>query len=75
MKAHTMMAAPSECGMSEGKWHLKSGTCSAKLNVPAAQDRSRAGTRLLMGQWDVHGNWYEDQTESNIELHIEYIHM
>jgi hypothetical protein len=21
----------------------------------------------LVGQWDGHGNWYEDKTESNIE--------
>jgi hypothetical protein len=43
------------------------GTNSSKWNVPTAQDDNKTGTRLLMGQWDGHVNWYENQTESNIE--------
>jgi hypothetical protein len=51
----------------EGQQHLKSGTCRAKWNETVAQDGNRTGTRLCMGQWNVHKSWYEDQTESNIE--------
>jgi hypothetical protein len=48
--------------MAPEEWDLRE-----KWNVPAAWDGNSRGRRLCDGQWDGHGNCYEDQTESDIE--------
>jgi hypothetical protein len=51
----------------EGQWHLKSGTCSAKWNVPAARDGNRTGQEQDCAWCNGMDMGTGNQTESNIE--------
>jgi hypothetical protein len=51
-----------ECKKENGTWRVG----PAAQNKICLQHRIGTGTRSLMGQWDGHGNWYEDHSKSNI---------